>query len=314
MNGPIFNAPALNLHTLEAYPFADWASRTDQTGTFRLPDDFLVGLYFSVPLGGTADPTRFYVNSVATTPVGYQLTLAYDTGSGPAPAGQAIVLRQGHTPYKAYPLTGIGDFADCTGSVVVAFLSSIDQQPAGLFLFDRTGTQLQLDCVRPALRGVRSIAVQRNGVTGTPHFGDVVFQQGAGLRLTTTLSGTTLYIRPDVIQGDGMVSDCPCSDPTAAAATPIVTINGQPAGPDANVQIATNSCFQLVPTPGGLLLQDNCTQPCCGCSETRDLQADRLAFETARKTMQEFLDRMNERIGQIENVLMASRLSTAPCA
>jgi hypothetical protein len=126
----IWNQEWLNMNSQRAYPLAEDATRLDESGTFLLPDDFLLELYLPVHAGLDVRPDRFFVRSVAVYPTGCNVAIGYDADELRVVAS-AVIARTSHREYDSYALPGSGDFDDTLGKVVIGRFDSIDAQPSG---------------------------------------------------------------------------------------------------------------------------------------------------------------------------------------
>jgi len=264
-----WNQPWLDANAQRAYPLADSATRVDVTGSFHLPDAFLVEFYLAVPASLEIEPQRFFLRYVTAAGGGYALTIAYDDGTNDPPAAATASFSKdaaaaGNMPFS---VSGVGDFSDCTGKVVIGRTVDLDIGPVGRFEFRPSGGRLDPDCIRPQLRGVSRIVI--NGVS---LYGDVIFQPGRNIQFriveSSELSSRVLI---DAVDTTGF--DAPC-DGQADLPPPIRTINGQIPDTGGNFPIRAGACVEVTTAPGQLDITDTCSQPCCGCPELDDLKIE----------------------------------------
>lgn len=313
--GMIWNVEWLNGNEQRAYPLSDSASAADATGTFALPTSFLVGLQLPVPVGldlGTAVlPTGFFLKQVVAAPTGYTVVVGYDDGSAAPPAvASATIARATHAEYDAYVLTGAGAFENCRGAVAIGRLDEIDLQPAGAWAFTPDGGRLDVDAIRPVLRGVASLTVRNGNDVSPPLYGDIALVAGANIALA--VFGQS--IRIDAVPGAGMVEACDCAGTgQAGLPPPIRSINGIPPRIDGNFDFNATRCIDIAKVPYGLRFDDTCSAPCCGCPELEALTAELAYFGNEATTLRHYVAQLASQFNQFGAVVLSSRLVDTPC-
>jgi hypothetical protein len=311
----IWNLEWLNHNSQRSYPLAEDATRTDVTGTFVLPNDFLLALYLPVHAGLDVDVENFYIASVSVFATGYNISVGYDDGTASPPiVATAVISQAAHTPNASYALPGVDAFDDTAGKLVVGILDSIDLQPSGQFLFDYAGGKLDADCIRPMIRGVQSIRVRNGSELSAPVTGHVILSAGSNFKLTLTqVAGLPSEIRFDAIDGAGLTADCAC-DTSAAAAVPILTINGL--GPDTagNFKLNGSQCLEIDPIANGLQLKDTCSSPCCGCAELEQITHEIEMIGVGQQTVANFVNQLGTQVNTMSQVVLGSRINDQGCS
>lgn len=295
-----------------AYPLTDWATKTDVTGSFVLPNDFITGLQLSVGAGLNILPNRFYIKSLGNHATGFGIVIGYDDDSAEGlVVATTNIARGAYSEYLWYKLNGVGDFVDSQGYIQLGKLDGIDLQPGGQFNFDRDGGQLETDTIRLQVRTVQSLTVINGTDTSARIYGDVEFVAGRNMRITAvTVSGETQLVF-DAIDGEGLNEDCVCEgDPTAPS---VRTINGIPPTSDGNFTLLGNTCLQLETITNGLRLKDVCSEPCCGCEELEIVTSQLEQFSKQATTLQNFLVDLEARVTQMDQVVLGSRLNDRGC-
>ena len=309
----LWNTEWLNENEQRRFPLADSASAQDVTGTFTLPDSFLVELELPVPVGinpSDLDTTKFFLLKVTVLPSGYTVVIGYDNGTpDPLVVTRAIIPKAGLAEFDRFDLPGLGDFWDVAGTLVVGRTEEIDLQPAGEWTFSPESGRLDLDCIRPVPRGVSSVTLI-NGNDQSPKLtGDIVLAAGTNIELTQVGPRT---IRIDAISGAGLTETCECTGDVSLP-PPIRTINGLPPAPDGNFTFSGNQCVAITPISHGLLFADSCSSPCCGCPELEALTAELAHFGNEATTLQNFIARLAGQFNQFNAVVLASQLNDTPC-
>lgn len=302
-----------NHNSQRSYPLADWGSAVDKSGTIRIPDSFLVGLYLPIHAWTNIFPEKFYIQSLTVSPVVYGITIGYDDGTIAPPLVAGIhFARASHTPYLSYALNGAGAFDDVVGRVAFGPLDDIDQLPPGVYTFDPAATPLETDSINPVIRGVSSLTVV-NGSDRSPRiYGDVELVAGTNMRIVASLTdGQPPQITFSAISGEGLNEACACEE--VADGPAIRFINGIPPLPDGNFRVVGNRCMDIQPAQNGLRFSDLCSEPCCGCEELTALtrQIDRFADGAA--TLQNFVTRVGGEVAQMNQVVLGSRLGDSGC-
>lgn len=311
-----WNLQWLNHNSQRSYPLTERASKTDTTGTIRLPDSFIVALILPVHVSLTLEPDKFYVKSVLISATGYNVTVGYDQGendpaSNPDVAA-ANIARSSYQANRSYALAGLDDFADTVGEVVIGKLDEIDALPPGFYYFTPAAGQLETDAIRPMIRGVTRLRVSNNNELSDFVYGDVTLVAGANMRIAVEpVAGGDSRIVFSAISGENLNTECVCETPETGEC--IRCINGTCSN-DGEFRISTNSCLSVTSGENGLRLEDICAQPCCGCAELDALtqQVDR--FSDGVNTLQNFVTRLGSEVTQMSLVVLGSRLGDTGCS
>lgn len=307
------NLEWLNHNSQRKYPLAAAATGADVGGDFKLPNSFLLSVYLPVSSAASINPGGFFVKTVAAYGSGYTLTIGYQPSVGAAVVvAAASVPRSGHQKYDSYALRGLGDFYDSVGRVVIGDLAEINEQPAGQWEFSLATGRLELDAIRPQLRGVSQLRVQNGSDVSDPIVGDVVLRAGRNFRITPVV-GSPSTIQFDAIDGEGLNESCVCVG-DAAEAPAIRTINGISPTADGNFTLSGNDCLSLQALTNGLQANDNCSEPCCGCNELEVITEAMQLLGSQVTTLNTFLTNLEARVSQMDAVVLGSRLGDGGCA
>jgi hypothetical protein len=308
----LWNVEWLNSNENRRFPLSESATRVDQTGTFTLPDSFLVGLYLPVHAALDVDPARFYLARISVVSTGFSVSIGYDDGSGTPPVvATASIARASLVEYAPYALPGVGDFGDTTGKLVIGRADEIDLQPPGEYTFAPAAGRLDTDCIRPILRGVGSVAVVSGTTTSARFSGDIQLVEGDNVTLTVVGPG---QIRIDAANNPDLNQSCRCAAGVAGALPPpLRTINGIPPDAAGNFTLAGGTCITTTPSAGGLSFDNTCGTPCCGCQELEALTAELTHFGQEGATLLAFANDLRGELNQLNAVVLGSRLSDFPC-
>jgi hypothetical protein len=306
-----WNLQWLNHNSQRSYPLTERATKTDTTGTIRLPDSFIVALYLPIHSGLAFAPNNFFIKSVLIAPTGFNVTVGYDNAGTAVDVAVANITRSNYQPNRSYALGGVDNFDDCVGRIVLGVLDEVNTLPPGLYSFDRAGGELEPDTIRPMLRAVTRLRVSNNGELSAPIYGDVTLVAGNNVRITAAVVGAETEIIFDAISGANLNEECYCEVPESGEC--IRCINGV-CSTDGNFVIAPDDCIQITPMSNGLKFSDTCAQPCCGCTEL-DAVVDQInRFGDGVTTLQSFVTRLGAEVTQMSLVVLGSQLGDSGCS
>jgi hypothetical protein len=304
-----WNLQWLNHNSQRSYPLTDWGSAADQTATIKVPDSFILALYFPVHAGMDVSPDKFYLQSLGIFSTGYNIAIGYNDGSNNPPQVASVnIAHASHTEYRSYAFPGVDNFDDSVGKLVIGKLDEVQNLPVGLYKFDPAATPLETDCIRPMIRGISSLTVVNGSDRSDRIYGDVELVAGNNFRIVANRVGNNPpQIVFSAIDGEGLNEDCACDEASTGPA--IRFVNGIPPLPDGNFRIVGNKCMDVQPIANGLRFSDLCSEPCCGCEELDALtrQIDRFADGVA--TLQNFSSNLGSEVTQMSQIVLGSRLA-----
>jgi hypothetical protein len=307
-----WNLQWLNHNSQRSYPFTERATKTDVTGTIRVPDGFILALYFPVHAGLAVQVDQFYIKNILLSPVGYTISVAYNDNGTAVLVGSANIPIVTHTPNTTYAVGGINDFADSVGHVVIGRLDDVAALPQGLYEFAITDGELETDVVRPMIRGVSGIRVVSLNEISPTLYGDVEFVAGTNMQIIVkpATSTTTAKIVFNAISGENLNTECECSVNNTGEC--IRCINGV-CSDDGNFNIAGSDCISVNASDNGINLIDTCASPCCGCAELDALKTQIDRFSDGVATLENFVTKLSSEVTQMSLVVIGSRLGDAGC-
>jgi hypothetical protein len=308
----IWNLEFLNHNSQRSYPLAEDATKTDLTGTFTLPDDFIVELYFPINAGNDVDADLFFIASIAVFATGFNISIGYNDGSANPPiVASAIISQTTFTPNLSYALPGVEPFDDSVGKIVIGRLDSINLQPSGQFFFSYEGGKLDSDAIRPQIRGIQSIRVLNNGELSDRLTGHVILSAGTNFQISVTqVAGQPAQIRFDAVDGAGLTESCDCEGTISG---PIMTINGLAPDINGNFALVGNQCLDIEPISNGLQLTDTCSTPCCGCTELEQITQELQIIGSGAATVDNFVQQLAVQMNTFSQVILGSRLNDQGC-
>lgn len=311
----LFNVEWLNANSQRSYPLAPQATKTDISGSFELPDSFIVSLYLPIHALPSIDPGNFFIRSVAIFSSGFSITVGYYRGTNldPINVASAVIARSTHETYDSYALSGINDFDDTVGKIAIGDISDLSTLPPGQYLFDYAGGVLDPDCIRPVIKGISSIQLLNGSDRSAKIYGDVEFVAGSNFRITPIVTpGQPTKIRFDAIEGAGLNEVCECDE--SVSSQPIRTINLIAPDANGNINISGSECLEVSPITHGILLKDTCAAPCCGCTELEALTEELAKLDEGARAVRDFLSPLQNAINNFNSVVLGSRLNNTNCA
>lgn len=310
----LVNLEFLNHNAQRRYPFADDADLTDTTGTFTLPNSFIVELDLPIHAGLDVSASSFFLYSIGVFSGGYGVVIGYQPASGdPISVASAFIPRQDFTRNKTFVLGGLGDFADTIGKIVIGRFDDIDNQAPGYWLFTLETARLDPDAVRPIIRGVSSITCVNGDQRSAALYGDIELVAGSNMRIDTIVqAGQNPIIRFNAINGAGTIDPCVCTG-DAAVTDPITSINGVGPTPAGEFNIVGSACVQITPITNGIKIEDTCSAPCCGCAELERITQDLTRLMTQGLAVEKFIDKLGAAVDTMSLVVLGSRISDNGC-
>jgi hypothetical protein len=303
--GQLWNIDWLNANSQRKYPLSEEATLRDTSDSFTLPNDLIVDFVWPVHADPTVDPTLFHVMAVAVFGLGVTLTIGYN---GTA-VGTVTVDSSGFTANKAYFVQGTGDFYDSVGKIVIGTLDTILQYP-GAYAFDAAGGRFEAAAVRPDVRGVSALYLKNGDDLSPPIQGDVVLQAGSNMVLNYVPGPGS---EPDrivfsAVSGAGLNQECDCAE--NAALPCIKTINGIEPDVNGDFTLLGDDCLTLEVLAGGIQLVDNCSKPCCGCSELQVVLDTTEFFAQQLFALEQLASRVEAQMEVIRTNLISSKSGT----
>lgn len=310
----VINLEFLNHNSQRRYPFADDADLRDETGSFELPNSFIVELDLPIHAGLNVGPAGFFLQSIGVYASGYGLVVGYQPLSGdPVTVATALIPRQGFTRNNVFALGGVGDFADTVGKVVIGRLDDIDTRAPGYWSFTLASARLDPDAIRPIIRGVSSIVCVNGDQRSVPLYGDIELTAGTNMRIDAIVqAGQNPIIRFNAINGAGTVDPCVCEG-DAALTRPITSINGVGPTQTGDFNIIGSSCVQINPVPNGIKIVDTCSAPCCGCAELERITQDLIRLMAQELAVENFVNKLGTAVDTMSLVVLGSRISDKGC-
>jgi hypothetical protein len=308
-----WNLEWLDHNSQRNYPLADDATGADITGSFQLPEDFLVELDIPIHSAMDMDPAKFFIRQIVAAGTGYSIIVSYSGSSGVQDVASANIPKSSHTRWSTYALGGISPFDDTVGKVTINKLTSIEDQPTGVWDFSVSGTRITPDVVRPIIQGVQSLKVQSGTSTSQRFYGDVELVAGSNIQITPVMvSEGVSKIIISALNGEGTIEPCICEGDTDVLPC-IKTINGIQPTPLGDFNFIGDDCLEITESTNSLKIEDVCCAPCCGCTELEAITQDLERFNQQKVNLEFFVSDLQSSVTGMDMVVLGARLGDKSC-
>ena len=282
----------LNQNALRNYPFREDAQRRPhlQDGTvvprLALPVYAITDFAMTVSADESTD-----IHLMQLAVVGDSVTLVF--GHGTDTAATVHVDASEHETNKAYWFSGIGDYDDAKGCVVVGDLDRLRKDiPDGLYSYTYDETAFETRCIRPTAKRVSSLSIYdpNTGYTTGRLRGDVKLVAGRNISLRYDAERNAIWISAD--SNSGYNDECDCG-----GSTTVKTINGISVE---NVAIVGDECVTVTTKGNSIVISDKCSKPCCGCAELDFINEKISQINTALRKLDAYAEVLDRRIGEAQ--------------
>lgn len=295
---------------VRAYPLTVTADGRSSDLAFTLPNAVLLAVYVHIPWSRDVDPSRFFISQLTNTGGFLEVVISYKPPSDPAIAvARSHVIPQASTSPTIREILPTEQWADVAGSVTFGTSTSLVDLPLGVFNFNFSNTQLEVDCIRPSARNLSGLLIESAGDTFELATGTVNLRAGENIRLRvqeTVDGGRDVWI--DAISGLNLNVDCDCGD---VLTNPVRTLNGIQPNANGNIDINGAKCLNVEAATGVLSWDNPCSTPCCGCEEAEALQEAVNLFGPQINTLANFAPRLAAQMDRIEFFTQSTDIRTA---
>jgi hypothetical protein len=243
-------------------------------GNFRLPDDFLVGLYISHNLGTTlADPGSFFIGGITWYGTGVIISVYYRANAGAETkvAETTIDFSGDKIPEIAQLLGYSSSFV--SGYIVVGEIGALKEQPTGDWKFNYAATTIDPFCIRFIATELSELYIRNGDKISGPFKGTITLQAGNKITLDPSSPNQEILscLTPPATSGGTLVTISTVTDDDETENSKFVkTINEVKPDAKGNITFTTGeSCLKIAPKAAehAIEFSDSCTKPCCTCAE-----------------------------------------------
>lgn len=288
----------LNQNSLRNYPIREDAQRRPHLsdgsvlGEFILPNYLVTDFIMTV---GSEVSTSVYLMKLAV--IGNAVTFVL--GSGGSTCASVYVDKSSHTTNRGYEFSGVGDYSDAKGCLVVGDLDRLSEDlPDGVYNFDEAETVFEYRCIRPSLKKVASICLQdpTSGYVSKKLRGNVKLIAGQNISLKFDEEKNAIWINADGNAGYNEICDC-------GSDTTVKTINGISVQ---NVALVGDDCVSVSTSGRTIKISDKCSKPCCGCAEIDFINEKISQLNTSVRKLDTYANALDTRMTELQGAYVQS--------
>ena len=291
------------------YPLQSLASAKDVSGVFELPNEFLASLYLAVPVDLRLNVGTVFISEVVYTPTLVTLTITGSingTQTNFARADIGLLAIDNQIQAIGYGLSlfeGIGDYSDIRGRVAVARLDNLRLQPIGVYQFNYAGAGIDVDAIRPSIKQVSAIEVEREPGQYVRLSGAVRLRAGTNTRLRVTTEDAQPVVYIDAIDASSFNESLDCDTGSGASIRRINSIRGNS---QREITIRESRCLAVSASGSSISLRNRCSEPCASCEEAEAVKAVVDPMAQQIPTLVNFIARLQASVDtQQQNIIMS---------
>lgn len=281
----------LNLNSLRNYPIRDGLNRTDVTGAFVIPQDFIVDFQ----LAASSDVTqRYYISQVFNQVTQFLLEISDSTntvvGSFVIPVANFV------NNSDFYLQTTPGNYQYASGRITIGSLLSILNQPAGIFSFTINNSEFLSRTIIVSVAAINQFTFT-DSKGNTQSLTNVV---NVVARNNLRYSYDSVHSLLILDAGDGLGLNTQCKTITC-----VQSINGVTPDPSTgNISFIGLDCSNIsTNTPATLQLNDSCCTPCSGCNDLSTLTSRVNQLELSANNLKNFYSYLNTQLTAFTNTV-----------
>jgi len=283
-----------NLNALRSYPIRDGLSKTDISGLFVIPNDFIVDI--QIAPGGSVSNT-FFISQIINELQTYILTISDNSNNV---VGTFTIPSAGFIQNSVYYLTTVpGNYNSANGSITIGSLNTVINQPAGIYNFSISATELLPKTIIVSINAVNQLSFTDSlgNLQTLTNFVNVEVRNN--LRFTFDSVDSLLLLDA----GNGLGLNTNCTTPTC-----VQSINGIVPDPTTgNISFIGLGCSTVsTTTTATLTLNDSCCTPCSDCTDLSVLTSRVNQLETSYNNIKNFYNYLNTELTAFNNTVSAS--------
>jgi hypothetical protein len=256
------------------FPLLYDCSVTSEDGHFIIPDDLLVSLYISHGISAPfSEPGVFYIGGFVYFRSGFSLSVFYRTASGTTTRVAETTVDLTAKPYpRTVALLG-ADNRFLHGWLVLGETAGLEKQPAGEWTFAPEAATLDPFCIRFVAKELSALYIRNETRTVGPFYGEVILSAGDRIRLDVRSEDNLFNCLESPVADAGTEIIVTALNDEAEQSVPALRVlNG--VTPDASgcITLVGRSCLTITPQGNSLIFEDNCSKPCCTCTELAPIE------------------------------------------
>lgn len=297
------------------YPLLPTATAKDTSGTFEIPNDFMVGMMIAIPSDISINPTTYHISSVTNVLNRTVVTIAGALGESLVDIGRFDVL---WAPVKSQIISkgygfavfvGTGEYSDIRGRLMIGSVDSIATQPQGEFAFNPVSGGISVDCIRPVFRHLSAINVLAANGNNYKLTGAVRLRGGDNVRLSVQVQNEQPVVVIDAIDATSFGESLNCDVGSSPA---IRTINGLAGNANREFTLLGSRCLTVEGTTFGVQLANSCSEPCATCAEAEQLKSMIDPFASQVPLVMQVANRLELSVSQMQKSMADSQVGCPP--
>ena len=307
------NVEWLNQNLLRAYPVHENADTVpllpggSRASGLSLPTCLITDLSMTLAFDAVSDGSVPCLTGVSHAADGFSIEISL----GGKVLATLTVTVSSHAVNKSYRIVGQGDNFDCGGWVTLGDLArAAEELPEGVYRFASGQVPFEVSTLRMAPRGIRSItAVGKYGLrTYAPLTGNVKIIAGSDMTVRNDRGDNAVWLQAESSTGYERTEPCACG---TASQRRVRSINGMSVE---DVQIVGDgTCVDVKQTqdPPVVTISDNCSTPCCGCSELNFVESAVATINKSISVLNSYADALRSRLEELRTNLETTKASVA---
>ena len=245
-----------SLNALRRYPIREGSSVISTDGYFRIPDNLIT----DITVCASSDVTRRFYISKVTNKISAVVIEISDFNNNVI--GTVEIIASAHTQDKDYYFSiNEEKYAGANVKITIGSLNELLNQPAGIFSFTSSSTELEPRTIIPGLKGIDRIIFVDSERKSYALTGDVTIITRDNLKFSEETSNIYLDAADDL----GLNKKCTLSNC-------VKTINGVTPNDNGDIGLLGVNCLRVSnPVDYTIELEDTCCTPCSGCDELETL-------------------------------------------
>jgi len=290
----VLNQEFLQHNANRSYPLSEQATKQPIQGAadFTIPNNFLVAAKIVISTApDIVNVSGFYISRITVYNGGVSILISYEnTVVG------SVTAANRNTFNTSFPITGLNSFHGLAGHVTIGTFEQINTC-LGDYSFDLSGGRLDADVISYAPAAVTSLTIVKNGIVQEPIYGDIRFVAGENIEIEEAVDSET---------GNTTVTISRKDDELVEKSRYIRSFNGGLVVPDETGNIdfeSLTTCLQITEGKSSISINENCSEPCCGCEELASLTASITSIIQSNNEIRLFQQKLEQHLLSLTTTL-----------